>query len=601
MSFRASLGSGSPEEKVKACYGVDKSITTPQKADRWLTAWITKLLAQYRDIEAGYLLWGPDIFDSRPECVQRILRAINGGNKIIILGGSSCSKSYTSIVALFLDYLRDPRYTSIRLCSTSGKHALNNVFSVVQRLHACAIVKLPGLCQHGYVAVDRLDRACSIQIVAIREGDNNSLQGAAHPQRRPRPHPQYGVLTRVRVLVDEAEMCPEQLFRALDNVLASEHGNYVKVICTANPRIITKPLAMLAEPKHKTWNQIDVDRDINWKSVKNYDVVRVDPMRLENIRYNKVIFPGLMTPQGFQNYMSKGPGSPDWWTFGRGMYPLSAVGSNLISYELVEKLWGEWVFQAGTFVDCLSIDPAHEGGDLCIACVGKYGLAVAMRMPDGKIIHLAEPRWALQIHQFFSLTKGMVQKTADQVRALAKRFSVTPRYIAVDKTGSGYGIFCNLVEAGWDVLGCAWGAAASNRKILDIHRLPANELCDGFVSEAYFAFKDWLEADLIRCSVNAEKDRFIKGLTGRQMIPSRRIGNAGEPLRRISQKSDFIADYGWSPDHSDSAVQLLMLVRLRGESPEAKTVGRRMPVPRLYSGDEEMTLLRPINGLADVA
>jgi hypothetical protein len=133
------------------------------------------------------------------------------------------------------------------------------------------------------------------------------------------------------------------------------------------------------------------------------------------------------------------------WTFGRGMWPLEAIGQNLISYALVERMWGEWIFEAGTAVDVMSVDPAHEGGDLAIACMGKYGLASGMRTLSNEIIRLVEPRWALQIHQFHSLKKGMVKATSDQIRALAKRYGVSPRFIAIDKTGIGYGCYCDLV------------------------------------------------------------------------------------------------------------------------------------------------------------
>jgi hypothetical protein len=95
---------------------------------------------------------------------------------------------------------------------------------------------------------------------------------------------------------------------------------------------------------------------------------------------------------------------------------------------------------------------------------------------------------------------------------------------------NGYELYCEFAEAGWDVLGEAWGAAASHCRILDIHKHYADEIVDGCASEQYHAFVAWLQADLIRVSSCCESDRFVKGLTGRKMKPSRRKGATGETV-----------------------------------------------------------------------
>lgn len=583
---------------MRACWTVDRSVKTLKAADAYLTRQIFGLLYRDKFVEAAHLLWSTETFDPRPMACRRIMHALSTHNRVIVLGASASSKSYSCIVWIFLRWLQDVAGTGARIISSSAEHALVNTFSHLTRLHQNAIIPLPGQILSGYIGLSREDRHCSLQVVAMSLGQTrNVLQGSCHPVPRKHPHPRFGRLTRMMILVDEIEMVNEsQLWDALDNVLSTEHDRRVTVCATSNPRDVTSRLAAEAEPP-RGWHTIDPMEDDEWTSKRNYRVLRINALKSENVRSGQEIFPGMMTRTGMLHYASKtGGNDAEYTTFVLGMYPLEGgVSDALIPYSHVANMWGEFVFEPGTAYDCMSIDPAHEGDDLCICCVGRYGLARALRKPDSnQTLLLVERRMALQIYQFHAIPKGMVKETYTKIKALAVRYGIAARNVAIDKTGNGYGLYCEFVEAGWDVLGVSWGSGASRMKVLDIHKHSADALYDGCSSEQYHAFAAWLQADLIRVLTSCETDRFIKGLTGRKLRPGRRVSSvSNETLRRLEEKADFKSRMSWSPDHADSAVQLLHLVRMRIE-PAAKTAGRKVPVLRLMR-DSDMQNIKTID------
>ena len=74
----------------------------------------------------------------------------------------------------------------------------------------------------------------------------------------------------------------------------------------------------------------------------------------------KLVYPGFLTWDGYQKFaMELGGQSPKWLTFGRGMYPLSALQNTLIPYSLLEEVIGTYLF-TGRTIGCGGIDLAAE-------------------------------------------------------------------------------------------------------------------------------------------------------------------------------------------------------------------------------------------------
>src|SRR6478736_3331 len=71
---------------------------------------VRKLLQHCLDndkyLEAATLLWGGDMFNAEPESVRRTFKAVDESSKVLLMGASSMSKSYSGGVWMALDYLR---------------------------------------------------------------------------------------------------------------------------------------------------------------------------------------------------------------------------------------------------------------------------------------------------------------------------------------------------------------------------------------------------------------------------------------------------------------------------------------------------------------
>src|SRR4051812_15641182 len=68
---------------------------------------------------AAKILWGDNIFSSEPHFTKLVWGTIKNSASTLLLGGASVSKSYAVAVWLFLDWLRDPDYTSVLVIGPS--------------------------------------------------------------------------------------------------------------------------------------------------------------------------------------------------------------------------------------------------------------------------------------------------------------------------------------------------------------------------------------------------------------------------------------------------------------------------------------------------
>ena len=366
-TFRRDCGECSDEELTRAVWSIDQSVSTPDQAKAWIWALVKRLLETERYSTAGLLLWGEAVFNSGPKAVSQLMRFVRQTQNMVVLGGAALGKTYTLIAYELLDWLRDPEYTEIKVISTTAGHAKSQSFSTLQRLYTNAIIPLPGLSMDGFVGLDPKDRHSAITLVAIPQGEEGRgvLQGF-HPMPRKTRHPIFGSVSRVRALLDEAEEIPAGVWEGVANLLASAWGpEAVKVSCATNPRDVTSKLAQLAEPPNG-WTSIDLDKDKEWISSERWHVLRLDGADSENVVQRQLVFPGFLTWEGYQKFaLELGGQSPRYLTFGRGMYPLTALQNTLIPYSLLEAVIGTFIFEGRT-IGCAGIDLAFEGGDRVI-------------------------------------------------------------------------------------------------------------------------------------------------------------------------------------------------------------------------------------------
>jgi hypothetical protein len=591
LKFRRNCGECSDEELVRAVWEIDQTVANPDAARAWIWAMVQRLLNTERYNSAGVLLWGEALYNPNPKAVQQLMRFVRSTQNMIVLGGAALGKTYTLICYVLLDWLRDPSYTETKVISTTGGHAKSQSFSTLQRLYKAAIVPLPGLSMDGFVGLNPKDRHSAITLVAIPQGEDGRgvLQGF-HPVPRLSPHPIFGAMSRVRALLDEAEEIPSGVWEGVSNLLASAWGaEAVKVACATNPRDVTSKLAQLAEPP-SGWTAVNMDTDKNWTSSERWEVLRLDGADSENVLERRLVYPGFLTWEGYQKFaLELGGQSPKYLTFGRGMYPLSALQNTLIPYSLLEAVIGQYIFDQRT-IGCAGIDLAFEGGDRIILFVGKYGRAIGFTPLNGKPLLWKKARYVTQADQFYELPKEKTIALASSIEARLKALKIHPEWTTCDRTGVGTGTHDALCEQ-WSpaVKGVMWGAEAGNRKLLADDHDFCIEIYDGIACEMYARVRKLLEFGFLCFHPQVQTTELFKELSGRRYQPAPK-GPSGKPRIRLEPKKEYKKRLGISPDIADALCMLCHGAAINGpEKASMLGASRPAPLPGSNIGHREKT------------
>jgi hypothetical protein len=536
-----------------------------EQARAFIQLLVQQLLDRSRYGAAAELLWGSAKFNPRPQSVKRIWTAINRYHKLILLGASSQGKSYCAIIWCLLDWLRDPEGTSIKVLSTSEGHAKANTWATMTELYRGAIIPLPGILIDKFLGLDSKEMDKGISLISIPMGDTGKgrLRGF-HPKPREIPHPTLGAMTRVRALFDEAEEIPDGCWDGADNMLSNmDSSGTIKVICATNPKDPLSHLADLAEPE-QGWTSIDLDADQEWVSKERWRVVRIDAARTENVVQRRVIFPGLMSWEGFENLRLKNDGnSPEYYCFGRGFYFRAGGIRSLIPLSLLDSARGNYVFTR-TSTNAGSCDLAFEGADSVAFATGRYGLAEGW-VPFGstKMVRFPQQIYGCELQQVYELPSLLTLAQTAQLKAECLRLEIPAKWFTLDRTGNATGVFDALRES-WDpdVRGVNWGEAATEQKILLEDKEVPKDLYSDLPTELWFALRRWLECKFFLISPHCQTRRLFSELTKREYKLGSK-GEAGLARLKIESKREFkLGNRGQSPDFADATAMLLHGCRL---------------------------------------
>jgi hypothetical protein len=574
--LRKSLGTGSDEELIGTVAELEPSCQTLSQAHAYLWALISRLLRNGRLIAVANLLWGRELFDTRPQSVKRIWQAIESEAKLILLGCGSAGKTYTTAVWFLLDWLKDPLYTNSKIVSTSAGHAKSNVFSTLNMLHESSIIPLPGEVLDGFIGVNSKNRHASIARVSVPAGSSGrgSLQGF-HPIPRSSVDPIFGPVGRCRCFVDEAEEVAAGLWSGINNMLLSMQGSdLIKVVAACNPRNVLSTLANQAQPV-KGWTRVIPDQDKSWLSKEKWQVERIDGADLENVREEREIYPGFMTFEGFENLRTQGGGnSPEYWTMARGLYPAEGVANTVIPISFLDEVFGTLVF-VGRAVPTGALDVAFEGDDQAIFFAGRYGLCSGWKPANSKeVISFPEARYCFSADQFYPMAKVRTIEMAENTVELCESLGISPDWCLIDRTGNGTGVHDSMLSL-WSPLvhGINWGMQATDKRVLEDDSHKAIEEFDGIDTEMYMCLRRWIEFGYFKISPNVHADKLIQQLTQRTyMLTSK--GPTGLGRVAIQSKKEFKRVYRFSPDEADAMVMCLHIARTNGPEKARMTVRR---------------------------
>ena len=564
------LGAPAPDRRVEAITLLLELLHSLLNADRYELA--------------ARLLWGYNLFDSRPDCTKRIWASLRKESLLLLQGASSMSKSYAPCVWLMLDWLRDPKWTLVICIGPKQQHLEDNVFSNLSRLHAASALPLPGEVGELFIGMDRRDKSGGIRGQVVPRGSKGTvLQGSTKAPKRDKPHPVFGDRGRVRVFLDELEDMPPLIHQDLSNVLAGidfSDPDRLKIIGSYNPKYVNGKTAEMAEPL-KGWDAFDLEEDLDWTSKKGWRVLRLDAHRSENVVEGKKIYGGLQTRDALDALRSQAGGedSANYMTFGRGAFPRSGVSSSAVPQSWLNQSVGSVVWR-NSHETHMGFDLA-VGGDNSVGCEVWFGDVVERRWPGwaddpSRRLAFPRPRPCVFLRRLHRLPSGDNVDNARNVTALLRSLSVPPRNVNFDPGGPSGGA-PDIIRHDWSQeIRTTWaGGGASSRRILaeDVH--PANEA--GFKcaqDEMWHAVRRLFEHGFIvvdEAMDVTERGRLFQELSSRLWRDS--------TMTKLESKQDYKRrNQGRSPDNADALALAVHSCRMSGAlRPSVKDGAREAP------------------------
>lgn len=540
------------------------------------------LLDQNLYANAAALLWHPHVFTAEPNSVKLMWETINETSQMMVMGGASLGKSFSLGVWLYLDWLRDPENTNIKVVGPSEDHLEKNLFSHLVNLHQTAAVPSPGECIRLGITLDKHKRDAGIYGVVVPIGKKApaKLQGIKVKQRK-KPHPTLGNMTRLRIMLEEAEDIPTGIWEDVSNILSNTDGvEQFKIFAAFNPKDRNGACGVRCEPMGG-WGEFDLDSSFKWKSRRGWDIVRLDGMQSENVKAGKRMYQGLQSAVGIERIIANAGGynTPGYYTFARGAFPVDGAQLVIIPTALMTDVIGDFIFVDST--PCAGVDIALEGADNAIMTVGRYGAATGWRRrptvqsPDGEVVPFrtfdGKPtrKNVLQIDQQFKLPKAETLQMAKQIREMCEKAGVDPEWLCVDRTVNGAGVHDYLKATWGPVKGVNPSFAATEMKILAEDTETPNDLYERLVTELWYATRKFIEHTYMKIGPTIPTERLFHELTTRQFNTSAR-GKI-----KVESKPEYRSRGNKSPDYADSLTLLLHGVRMNvggpvGQADEAK-------------------------------
>lgn len=531
--------------------------------------YVHQLLSSNAMADAARILWSPNQFTPEPGSVGAIWNLFDTSDHGLILGAASMGKSYSLGVRLFLEWVKDPEWTGIRVIGPSEDHLEQNLFSHLVGLHSQATLPMPGLVGDLFIGMDRRNQTSSIRGIVIPKGNVKKAGRLQGGHRKPRLliHPIYGPLSRMFIFIDEIENVPMGIWHDVDNVLSNISGDGgFKIFGAYNPTNLGDEVAKRAEPTFG-WNALDEEVHFRWKSSRGWDVLRIDAELCENVIQDKIVYPGLQTRSGLELIAQNAGGTdaPGYLTMGRGMYPKQGTKISIIPAGMLAKMIGEFIWMDPP-IPVGAADLALDGGDSATYTLGKWGMATGIKFPpslefpQGRTVMFKDskghvtPRWGLLAESQFPLPPGETVAMKTSILDINKKAGVRPEYFACDRTGHGAGV-ADLIRFEWSgaIHDVNYSSGASIEKLMQEDTKTCEEQYERMFSELWFGLRMWGEFGYLLISPKVDLSKLTQQLTQRQFRTGLKT--------KVESKKDYKLRGFKSPDEADSLTLFVFAAR----------------------------------------
>jgi len=122
--------------------GVSSNLVIDEKVAKSIVMQFVQSLLEEDHFEAAAtVLWGPGVYDWRPQSAQDTWRCLFDYDKLLVQGAGAMGKTFNAAAWFLLDWMRDPEYTCIKVVSLTEAHAQRNVFAAIKTFYRTALVK----------------------------------------------------------------------------------------------------------------------------------------------------------------------------------------------------------------------------------------------------------------------------------------------------------------------------------------------------------------------------------------------------------------------------------------------------------------------------
>ena len=559
--------------------GIEVPVETKAQAEGIMYTLLQNLLDSDQYLEASALLWSSTQFNSEPEVVRRVFKALHENSRLLIMGASSLSKTYSAGVFMYLDWRRDPLYTSVKLVAVSDDHLRKNLHSHITALHRNAVIpmreKIVIRDTDLFMGIEDWPAEFSISGLAVKQSTlaSGSLRGHKPKPYRAVEHPRFGFSSRVRVLIDEAQNVPVGAFEDIKTIEASISGLDVVKICVCfNPiDMSVHPVIMATPPDGWTAEQLETLYSYTGRS--GYAVLRLDGAKFENVVQRKTIYPNFLTYEAYVGFLAGGDNSATYYALGRGFPPLEDSAHIIIPMSNLMSQRGTAIY-IDKVVQVAACDIALQGGDHAGIAIGRWGLASAWRKWNNQTVFFEDPlhpgtrrpRWCLTIDQLLQLPRSNDTVTmVGEITGRCHELDISPEWVCMDCTGNAMGVWSHAVHFWGNVLGIAWNEKATDRPVLFGDKALASSVYKDIPTEMWWSFARWLDplVGAVLLSPVLGDNPWNSKVSLTMQLASRRF-HFGAKLKCESKEEWKARNSGQSPDEADCCIQLVHLLRMRG-------------------------------------
>lgn len=468
-----------------------------------------------------------------------IIRSVNW------TGCGSAGKTYAAGVYAMLWFCALPKQSAVTLVSSSKNMLKRRIWPTIQKIHS-------DLSKTDYAFGHLIDSQTMLQ--SVKGDSKHAIVGTAV---------QSGELVqaveclkglhcpRILVVIDEAPGTEEAIMETIPNMRKACQDLTILTIGNAISHLDIH--GRCCEPE-AGWPSISVE-SATWKTkgVRSWSLPsgradHFDGFKSPNVAAQKTIYKYLY---GYEDYRAAKANSQErqtiqLWSNDRGFWTPAGVLNTIFDETMLERYdaKGRFIWQAFS-KKIASLDPAF-GGDGCIFQPAEYG-------------DLANGRFGIQLREKIAIQADPTSKEvidyqiAHRVMLECDRRGIRPEDFAMDKTGTGRGVYAILVTEWGPVLGVEFGGAPSDKPASSADPRPSCEVYDRKVTELWYSCQEFLLTQQLK---GIYDEAAIEFCSREYTIRNKKIC--------LDTKEECKKKIGRSPDHADAVAVLVELARTLG-------------------------------------